>query len=75
MTNEELAKAFVTFTTPQIVDACVRLQIPIRIAPSGIRSVAEGQCTVGHARPVRHYGSVDVFIEALLDANPGDVLV
>ncbi|MCP4415285.1 MAG: RraA family protein [Chloroflexi bacterium] len=40
-----------------------------------MRSVAEGQCTVGHARPVRHYGSVDVFIEALLDANPGDVLV
>jgi len=75
MTNEELAEAFATFTTPQLVDACVRLQIPVRVAPSGIRPVAEGQRAAGRARPVRHYGSVDVFLESLVDAVPGDILV
>jgi 4-hydroxy-4-methyl-2-oxoglutarate aldolase len=75
VTNEELTQAFSTLTTPQLVDACVRLQIPARVAPSGIRSVAEGQRAAGRARPVRHYGSVDIFLEALTDAAPGDVFV
>lgn len=75
MTNKELSQAFATLTTPQLVDACVRLQTLVRVAPSGIRSLAEGQRAAGLARPVRHYGSVDVFLEALVDALPGDVLV
>jgi regulator of RNase E activity RraA len=29
----------------------------------------------GGARPARHYGSVDIFLEALEHARPGDVLV
>lgn len=75
MTNKDLSQAFATLTTPQLVDACVRLQTLVRVAPSGIRSLAEGQRAAGLARPVRHYGSVDVFLEALVDALPGDVLV
>ena len=29
----------------------------------------------GKVLPSRHYGSVDVFLEAMIEANPGDVLV
>lgn len=29
----------------------------------------------GHALPVRHYGSVDIFLEAMGSAQPGDILV
>lgn len=75
MINEEIAQAFVTLTTPQLVDACTRLQLHARVAPSGIQAIAEGQRAAGRARPVRHYGSVDIFLEALMDAGPGDVLV
>src|SRR3972149_1671850 len=75
MTNEKISQAFTTLTTPQLVDACVRLQIPVRVAPSGIRPIAEGQRAAGLARPVRHYGSVDVFLEALVNASVGDILV
>ncbi len=75
MTNEELTQAFATLTTPQIVDACVRLRIPVRVAPAGVRPLVTGQRAAGRARPARHYGSVDVFLEALMDAAPGDVLV
>jgi 4-hydroxy-4-methyl-2-oxoglutarate aldolase len=75
MTNEEIAQAFTTLTTPQLVDACIRLQIPARVAPSGIRSLSEEQHAAGLARPVRHYGSVDIFLESLMDTVPGDVLV
>lgn len=75
MTNEEISQAFTTLTTPQLVDACVRLQIPVHVAPSGIRPIAEGQRAAGLARPVRHYGSVDVFLEALVNASAGDILV
>jgi 4-hydroxy-4-methyl-2-oxoglutarate aldolase len=28
----------------------------------------------GQALPVRHYGSVDIFLEAMLQAKPGDIL-
>lgn len=75
MTNEQLTQAFATLTTPQLVDACVRLQIPVRVAPAGIGAVAEGQRAAGLARPVRHYGSVDIFLETLMDVVPGDMLV
>jgi len=30
---------------------------------------------VGRVRPARHYGSVDIFLEALENASPGEVLV
>jgi 4-hydroxy-4-methyl-2-oxoglutarate aldolase len=33
------------------------------------------QRLAGPALPVRHFGSVDVFLEAMQDAQPGDVLV
>jgi len=62
-------------STPLVADACVRLGVPLRAAPPGIRPLSPGQRVAGRALPARHYGSVDVFLEALGHAEPGDVLV
>ncbi|MFH9725252.1 RraA family protein [Streptomyces sp. NPDC017254] len=66
---------FAGLSTPLVADACVRLGEPLRAAPAGILSVVPGQRVAGRALPVRHYGSVDVFLEAFTRAEPGDVLV
>ncbi len=63
------------FTTPLIADACLRLGLPLRIAPPGARPVLPGRWIAGRVLPARHAGSVDVFLEALESADPGDVLV
>jgi regulator of RNase E activity RraA len=68
-------KAFADLSTPLIADTCVRLDILLRAAPPGIRAVVRGHRIAGRALPARHYGSVDVFLEALGHAEPGDVLV
>jgi 4-hydroxy-4-methyl-2-oxoglutarate aldolase len=47
----------------------------LRAAPPGIHAVVPGQRVAGRVLPVRHYGSVDVFLAALGSAAPGDVLV
>ena len=67
--------AVVTWTTAAVVDACVRLGIPPRIAPPDLRPVIPATRVHGRALPARHSGSVDVFLEALEGAAPGDVLV
>ena len=53
----------------------LRLDIPIRQAPATVGPLWEGTHLVGRARPARHAGSVDVFLEAFERAEPGDVLV
>jgi len=61
--------------TPLWADACQRLGIPVRAA-GGLLPVRPGQRPVaGRVLPVRHAGSVDVFLEALERSRPGDVLV
>src|SRR5215475_1373384 len=75
MTAESLGRAFAQLSTPLIADAALRLKIPFRISPPGIRPVMSNQCLAGPALPARHFGSVDVFLEAMQDAQPGDVLV
>lgn len=75
MEAESLTRAFAQLSTPLIADAGLRLKIPIRISPHGIRPVTPNQRLVGPAVPVRHFGSVDVFLEAMQDAQAGDVLV
>jgi regulator of RNase E activity RraA len=67
--------AFGGLTTAHVADALVRLGLPVRCAPPGIRPVLPGLRVAGPARPVRHSGSVDVFLEALQLARPGEVLV
>lgn len=74
MNNQEIHQAFSELSTPLIADACLRLKLPLRFAPSGIEPVID--CKIaGRALPARHYGSVDVFLEAMGDAQPGDILV
>jgi 4-hydroxy-4-methyl-2-oxoglutarate aldolase len=70
-----MLEAFADLSTPLVADACVRCGVPLRAAPSGIRAVVAGQRIAGRVLPVRHYGSVDVFLEAFGRAEAGDVLV
>lgn len=71
----DLQRIFLDLTTPHVVDAVVRLGIPVRCAPASVRPLWPAVHIVGRAQPARHYGSVDVFLEALERAHPGDVLV
>lgn len=75
MLNRQLFDTFAELSTPLVADACLRLRVPFRLAPPGIRPVLPGQRVAGRVLPVRHYGSVDVFLEAMGTAEPGDVLV
>ena len=70
-----MLEAFAELSTPLVADACLRVGVPLRAAPPGIGPVVAGQRLAGPALPVRHYGSVDVFLEALGGAQPGGVLV
>jgi regulator of RNase E activity RraA len=70
-----LVNAFPEWATAPIVDACVRLGLPVRCAPAGLRGIIPGAAIAGPVIPVRHHGSVDVFLEAFATATPGDVLV
>ncbi|MFO7322148.1 MAG: RraA family protein [Chloroflexota bacterium] len=70
-----LADAFETLTTPLLADACVRLRLPVRAAPPGIRPLTPSQRLAGPVFPCGHYGSVDIFLEALTLAAAGSVLV
>jgi 4-hydroxy-4-methyl-2-oxoglutarate aldolase len=66
---------FADLTTALVADACIRRGVPLRAAPAGIAAVVGGRQIAGRALPARHYGSVDVFMEALSHASQGDVLV
>ncbi|MCX5339004.1 RraA family protein [Streptomyces atratus] len=70
-----MLKVFDDLSTPLVADACLRVDVPLRAAPSGIGAVISGHRIAGRALPVRHYGSVDVFLEAFGKAEQGDVLV
>ena len=75
MTNEDLRQRFGELSTPLVADACVRLAVPLRVAPSGLRPVQPGVRLAGRVAPAQHLGSVDVFLEAMARAKQGDVLV
>jgi 4-hydroxy-4-methyl-2-oxoglutarate aldolase len=75
MEAESLSRAFAGLSTPLIADAALRLKIQLRISPPGIRPMTPNQRLAGRALPVRHFGSVDVFLEAMQGAQSGQVLV
>jgi 4-hydroxy-4-methyl-2-oxoglutarate aldolase len=76
MNNQDLKQAFNKLSTPLIADACVRLDVAVRIAPLGIRPLlTTGEHFAGHALPVQHSGSVDIILEAMGNAKPGEILV
>ena len=61
--------------TAHLADACLRVRVALRCAPHTMRPAVSGMKMSGRARPVRHVGSVDVFLEAIEQANKGDILV
>ena len=73
--NQRLKNVFSELSTPLIADAMVRLGVKLRVAPLGIQSLIPGTRIAGQVLPVRHYGSVDVFFEAMTSAQVGDILV
>src|ERR1700736_508397 len=75
MDNKTVAKIFATLGTPQLADAALRRKVPIRIAPFGIVSVIPGNRLAARALPVRPFGSVHIFLEAMQTADSGDVLI
>lgn len=75
MLNQRLFDAFAELSTPLVADACVRLGVALRLAPPGVRPVSPKYRVAGRVLPVRHYGSVDIFLEAMGLAARGDVLV
>ena len=75
MENSQLASSFSDLSTPLVADACVRLHLALHVAPAGIKPLMPKMCVAGRVLPARHRGSVDVFLEALRSALPGDVLV
>lgn len=74
MDNNSLKEAFDTLSTPLITDACMRLGVFMRVAPIGIKPLVPGWRMAGRVLPVRHSGSVDIFLEVMADAEEGDIL-
>lgn len=70
-TIDELA----LLTTPALADACMRVGVDVRAAPSGIQQLLPGTRAAGPVLPVRHAGSVDVFFEAYEQSQGGEVMV
>lgn len=76
MNNQDLGAAFRELSTPLVADACVRLGVALRIAPPGIRPLLSRiDHVAGRVLPAQHYGSVDIFLEAMGNAEQGDILV
>ena len=75
MLQAELETRFARLPTAHIADGCLRAGVEVRCAPSTLRAVEPGMRLVGRALPAQHVGSVDVFLEAFGNAEPGDVLV
>jgi len=75
MNDQAVSGAFADLSTPLIADALLRLKCSCRVAPPGIRPLFPERRLTGPVLPVRHYGSVDVFLEAMQSAKPGAVLV
>ena len=67
--------ALAKLSTANLADALVRLGRPVRLAPFEVRPLTRGKTIFGPARPVQHFGSVDIFLEVLGAAQAGDVIV
>ena len=73
--NKQLIERLNALSTPHLADACLRVGARVRCAPAGLRPIANTMRCAGRVRPARHVGSVDIFLEALEQAEAGDVLV
>src|ERR1700716_3455826 len=75
MDHEDIRQRFAALTTAHLADACIRAQAPVRCGPALLHAVVPGSRLAGRVITARHAGSVDIFLEALQGAAPGDVLV
>lgn len=75
MNNDSLRESFGELSTPLVADACLRLDVLLRMASPGIGPVIPRSRIAGRVLPVRHFGSVDIFLEVMGTGSNGDVLV
>jgi 4-hydroxy-4-methyl-2-oxoglutarate aldolase len=75
MDHDELARRFEAVSTANVADACLRAGVEVRCGHPNIGPVIPGSRLAGRVLPARHSGSVDIFLEAFEQAEPGDVLV
>ncbi len=75
MVNDPRGLDLFEWSTPFIADACSILEIPVRMGAPALTPLLVGRRIAGRACPANHAGSVDVFLEAVARAYPGDVLV
>lgn len=61
--------------TAALADAAVRIGVAAPALPPALRMVVPGGPLLGPVRPVTHLGSVDVLLETIDAAAPGDVIV
>ena len=73
--NDELRSRFAMLTAAHVADACLRARVKVRCAPSQVQALVPGHHIAGCACPARHFGSVDIFLEAINAATAGDILV
>jgi regulator of RNase E activity RraA len=73
--HEQARAQLESLTSPHLADACLSLGLPVRVAPAAVVPLVPGMACSGPARPVRHVGSIDVFLEVLERSRPGDILV
>jgi len=73
--HQELRQRFATLTTAHLADACIRAHVLVRCGPALLHAAVPGSRLAGRVSPAQHVGSVDVFLEAIEGAAPGDVLV
>ena len=74
MDNKEINTIFNELSTPLIADACLSLGVMIHVAQIGIHPLVKGWKITGRVLPARHYGSVDIFLEAMQNVEAGDIL-
>ena len=75
MDSYSINSFFSELSTPLIADACLRRELLIRVAPPGIHPLLPDSHVAGRALPAQHFGSVDIFMEAMGTTKPGDILV
>lgn len=73
--NETLIDQLSNLSTPLLADGCLRTNVPVRCAPAGLRPIVGSMRCAGRARPARHVGSIDVFLEVLQGPVQGEVVV
>jgi 4-hydroxy-4-methyl-2-oxoglutarate aldolase len=63
------------WTTPFIADACLQVQLPVRLGRPGLLPIRPQLRAAGRVAPAVHAGSTDTFLEAISQAASGDILV